>query len=84
MIILHLILHSAVHIYDFHIIQNFNPACAGRFLREENKPKPSLALFLLTRHHSLTFSRRIYDNRTSWQLSATQLNLIRHTTKLNR
>ena len=40
MIILHLILHSAVHIYDFHIIQNFNPACAERFLREECKPKP--------------------------------------------
>ena len=40
MIILHLILHSAIHIYDFHIIQNFNPACAARFLREECKPKP--------------------------------------------
>ena len=40
MIILHLILHSAIHIYDFHIIQNFNPACAERFLREECKPKP--------------------------------------------
>ena len=40
MIILHLILHSAVHIYDFHISQNFNPASAGRFLREEYKPEP--------------------------------------------